>query len=121
MSDEEPGILGNLPRARPGTRSEKRDVGSATQASASKNPAAGAKSRPRAAAGASGPASGAAAGRSSARRSAPASAEGPPEPAGGDGLDPVGDLLRAGEALARSGLRVTSAIAGAALRRVTRS
>jgi hypothetical protein len=35
------------------------------------------------------------------------------------GADPVGDLMRAGEAITRSGVRVTAAIAGAALRRLS--
>ena len=115
MTDPDPGILGNLPRSRPGTRSDKRSGGQkpVTPAVASKNPSGAQKSRPKAAAKAA----------AQPARPAPAPRTPAPEPArpqaGPQGIDPVGDVIRAGEAIARSGLRVGSAIAGEALRRLS--
>ncbi|MEA2346643.1 MAG: hypothetical protein QOG62_430 [Thermoleophilaceae bacterium] len=109
MTDEDPGILGNLPRSRPGTRSDKR--GGAPTA------------KPKAAAPAKKPA--AVKAKAAAKpKAAPKPTAKPPPPqrrpepqAQPGGIDPVGDILRAGEAIARSGLRVGSALAGEALRR----
>ena len=108
MTDDDSGILGNLPRSRPGTRSDKRGGGQklVTPAAASTNPSGAPKSRPKAAA------------KPAPKPRTPAPE--PPRPqAGPQGIDPVGDVIRAGEAIARSGLRVGSAIAGEALRRLS--
>ena len=112
MTDDDSGILGNLPRSRPGTRSDKRGGGQkpVTPAATSTNPSGAQKSRPKATA--------MPAAKPTPKPSTPTPE--PPQPqAGPQGIDPVGDVIRAGEALARSGLRVGSAIAGEALRRLS--
>lgn len=135
MTDDDPGILGNLPRSRPGTRSDKRGgkpgekkaavtpakASSTSKPKAAAKPKAGAKPRaaakPKPAAKPRATAKPKAAGQPQATRKAPT----PPlaREADASGSDPVGDIARAGEALARSGIRVGSAIAVEALRRLT--
>jgi hypothetical protein len=107
---DEGGVLGNLPRSRPGRRSEKRGAGrpsEATEAAARKAEAtsSAAAERPRA-----------------PRRRAPAQ----PEPDQGHG-GPVGDAIHAATTVAGAGVRVAGAgarVAGALaheiLRRVPR-
>lgn len=100
MPDEDDGILGNLPRARPGTRSDKRsrpdtDEAGRSQAATPRKPRQASKSR------------------ATARK--PQSA---PEPAAPPD-DGVGEVVRAAEALARTSLRVGAGLAGGALRRLT--
>lgn len=128
MTDDEPGILGNLPRSRPGTRSDKRGEKpgekkppSAARASSPSKPKAtrakAAAAKPKAASKGRASAKPKAAAQPRATRKAPTPPPAPrPEPGG---ADPVGDIVRAGEALARSGIRVGSAIAGEAFRRLT--
>jgi hypothetical protein len=95
------GVLGNLPRSRPGTRSEKR--ASAGEAAAAKAPRTAPKP------------SGSAAGRqpSAARRRRPKD-----EP--GRERGPVGDVIRGAAKAAETGARVAGVVAHEVLRRVPR-
>jgi hypothetical protein len=127
MTDDDT-ILGNLPRSRPGTRSEKRSDSPgkgaekpARRASTSQNPRSAAKSR-----------SARAGGTRPSTRSAPAGTRGraagaakrpapeQPAPAPSRPPDPVGDVVRAAETATRAGLRVASALANEAVRRLRR-
>jgi hypothetical protein len=116
------GVLGNLPRARPGTRSQRRTKGggrrpakAAAQAARSAErggrPAARAAraSPPRGAAGAAGSGGG-------SRRGA----SGDPVPRGAS-EGPVSEAVRAAAKLAGTGLRVTAGLAQEVLRRLPRS
>ena len=95
------GVLGNLPRSRPGTRSEKR--ASAGEAAAAKAPRTAPKP------------SGSAAGRqpSAARRRRPKDERGRER-------GPVGDVIRGAAKAAETGARVAGAVAHEVLRRVPR-
>jgi hypothetical protein len=96
------GVLGNLPRSRPGRRSEKRASAGAEQ------PGAAAK-RPSSRSGAArkGP---------SPRRPAEASRT----PAPSRSADPVGGVIRGAAKAAGTGVRVAGAVAQEVLRRVPR-
>ncbi len=120
MSGEDDSILGNLPRSRPGTRSDKRSgskstaAPSATRKPATKKPTAAAKSRsPKA-------------GAKKAAAPLPPQAPPPRAPTGPAASgppvrnsDPVGDVVRAAEALATTSVRVAASLAGEALRRLS--
>ncbi len=106
------GVLGNLPRSRPGHRSEKRDGTSAAAAGAAKR-AGGAK--------ASTPVGGAKAGAAKRQRTA---ATAPPRavddrPASHAG-DPVGGAVRTIAGVASTGARVAGGVAREVLRRLPR-
>jgi hypothetical protein len=97
MSDENDGILGNLPRSRPGVRSDKR-----------------------AGAGRAGGAD-----RAKAPRKAAAPPPPPPEPPPAPEpvvrpADPIGMALKAGENVARTGFKVAGRMAGEVMRRLPR-
>lgn len=98
MSDENDGILGNLPRSRPGVRSDKR--ASAKPAQKPKAKAAAKPKPPRKAA------------------SPPPPPPPPREPERPQ--DPVGMALKAGETVARTGLKVAGRVAGEVIRRLPR-
>lgn len=144
MTDES-GILGNLPRSRPGRRSDRREAAGepeqvptggragaeGTNAPAATHTAAGSA----AAAGESTAAPGARPSRRSAPRTPPASTatpSRPPEPGGrplerggrplgpGEGVDVLTGAARAAGGVATAGLRMAARIAGGALRRVPR-
>jgi hypothetical protein len=103
------GVLGNLPRSRPGQRSEKRTAAKAA-------PAAGAAKRPRSAArtpGAPKPP------KSAPRKAAPASESRDAQPAAHAG-DPVGDAIRTVTGVAATGARVAGGVAREVLRRLPR-
>jgi hypothetical protein len=91
MSDDR-GVLGNLPRSRPGRRSEKR----ATKVDGAAKPRA--------------------------RRPRPAPPKAPPvrEDAAGSSGNPVGGLVRTASSLAGGGVRVARGVAGEVLRRLPR-
>ena len=95
MSDENDGILGNLPRSRPGVRSDKR-ASAGAKAKATK---------PRAQ-------------RKAAAAPPPPPPPPPPEPE--SHTDPVGIALKAGETVARTGLKVAGRVAGGVMRRLPR-
>ena len=109
--DDEGGVLGNLPRSRPGTRSQKRDSARAAESSGR-----GAQTAARAA-------------ETSERRSAKAARptrqasgrpqQAPPRPAEG-GPDPVGDAVRLAAGIAGTGLRVANGVTREVLRRLPR-
>jgi hypothetical protein len=92
---DDPGVMGNLPRSRPGRRSEKRTGGgkSSTGPAKSAAPRAGAKSAKRA--------SGSPA-RPAAARTAPARDS--RQDAAKRGPDPVGDAVRVAAKVAGAGL-----------------
>ena len=108
------GVLGNLPRSRPGHRSEKRAGTTAANTGAAKRPE-------KSAANASTQAGGATAG--AAKRPQRAA---PPPPRAGDersaarGGDPVGDAIRAAAGVASTGARVAGGVAREVLRRLPR-
>jgi hypothetical protein len=106
------GVLGNLPRSRPGQRSAKRTERTAT-------PAAGAKPGPakrpqKPATKRSAPAGGAKSG--AARRPQSAARDRPSSHAG----DPVGDAIRTVTGVAATGARVAGGVAREVLRRLPR-
>jgi hypothetical protein len=111
MSEENDGILGNLPRSRPGVRSEKRASGTAGSPPAPKaKPAtkpkvkAAAKAKPKP-------------GRPAA---APPPPPPPPPPTPEQPADPIGIALKAGETVARTGIKVAGRVAGEVMRRLPR-
>jgi hypothetical protein len=97
--DEDSGVLGNLPRSRPGTRSQKRDAParaarSAEQRSApAARPSAQARPRPKA-------------------RPKPAPAPEPPS------SDPVGGAVRTAAKVAGGGLKLANGLTREVLRRL---
>jgi hypothetical protein len=90
------GVLGNLPRSRPGQRSEKRKEKTAARAA---GPPRSARSKPSA---------------PPKRQSAA-----PPQPVSGGG-DPVGDAIRTVTGVAATGARVAGGVAREVLRRLPR-
>jgi hypothetical protein len=120
--EEDGGVLGNLPRSRPGTRSERRTKGGG------KRPAKSAERAAQSAERGGRPAARAArtetprraAGAAASRAGSPRGASDDPAPRGGSD-DPVGDAVRAAARLAETGLRVTAGLAQEVLRRLPRS
>src|SRR4051794_29471420 len=102
MDGDENGVLGNLPRSRPGTRSQKRSTGAGRPSGAASRAAEGAEERGSAAASARGGGS-------------PSSAE---RDRGGGG--PLDDAVRAATKVAGTGLRVASGVTREVLRRLPR-
>jgi hypothetical protein len=97
MSDENDGILGNLPRSRPGVRSEKRaSAGPKAKAATPKAP------------------------RKAAAPPPSPTPPPPPSPEPEPHADPVGIALKAGETVARTGLKVAGRVAGEVMRRLPR-
>ena len=104
MVDDD-GVLGNLPRSRPGQRSAKR----ATAA-----PAAAARRAER---------SGAPAAKPAAHTTRPPKAQAPPPPPPEERpetTDPIRGALRAGAKVAGTGVRILAGVAGYVLRRLPR-
>jgi hypothetical protein len=93
--DDDGGVLGNLPRSRPGRRSQKRDAAARAAESAERRSAKAA--RPAA---------------QTAARPKP-----PPPPEGGD---PVGEAVRLAAGIAQTGLQVASGLTREVLRRLPR-
>jgi hypothetical protein len=124
MSEENDSVLGNLPRSRPGVRSEKREsskradgagaaAGSppAQAATPSTKPRTKAAARPKAA-------------PPRATRARKPAAERPPQPPpsrpSDTPTDPIGMALKAGETVAVTGLKVAGRMAGEVWRRLPR-
>lgn len=108
MSEENDGILGNLPRSRPGVRSDKR-----ASASGSGSPPAPKPKRP------AGPKAKPAAAKPKAEpKAAPPPPTPPPPPP--QPSDPIGIALKAGETVALTGLKVAGRVAGEVMRRLPR-
>jgi hypothetical protein len=119
MSEDNDSVLGNLPRSRPGVRSEKRAsskraggpggaAGSppAPKARPATKPRTGAAARPKAA---------------SRARKQPAAAAPPPPASPASGTHtPIESAIKAGEAVAVISLRVAGRLAGEVLRRLPR-
>jgi hypothetical protein len=104
MTEENDGILGNLPRSRPGVRSEKRASSrSATGPKAAAKPAPKAAAKPRP--------------RPKPRVQEPSP---PPPPPPERSADPIGIALKAGESVALTGLKVAGRVAGEVMRRLPR-
>jgi hypothetical protein len=103
--EDDGGVLGNLPRSRPGQRSDKRTEGSSAKA-AGRAERSGAK--------AAAPAAGAKAPR--AKTAKPSAAAG----RGDSGGDPVGGAIRTVAGVAGLGARVAGGVAREVLRRIPR-
>lgn len=105
MSEENDSVLGNLPRSRPGVRSDKR---------ASGKPRANAAAKPKTAKPAAKP--------KTARRTAakPSPPPATPPPAARRPATPVGTAIKVGETVAVGGLKVAGRLAGEVLRRLPR-
>lgn len=103
MSEENDGVLGNLPRSRPGVRSDKRASAAKPKAAAAK-PSAKAKPKPAAA----------------KPKAEPKAAPPPPPPPPLKPSDPIGIALKAGETVALTGLKVAGKVAGEVMRRLPR-
>jgi hypothetical protein len=129
MSDQNDSVLGNLPRSRPGVRSDKRASGKraggaggsagsppAPKAQPSTRPKTAAAARPKAA---PKPRKPPAAAPKQPPRSAPGN-ETAPRRAPQRSSDPLGLALKAGEAVALTGIRVAGRMAGGVLRRLPR-
>jgi hypothetical protein len=99
------GVLGNLPRSRPGQRSDKRTEKTAARAAAKAERTGARAAEPTAA----------------AETSAPPKSKTslPPRPASG-GRDPVGDAIRTVTGVAATGARVAGGVAREVLRRLPR-
>jgi hypothetical protein len=103
--NDDPGVLGNLPRSRPGTRSSKRTAGDA--ATKRKQPAAGATAR-RSSTAARKPAT------SAKPRTRPAAGkareDAPPRPARNQPADPVTQAVRLAGKVAETGVKTAVGI-----------
>jgi len=114
MSDD-PGLLGNLPRSRPGTRSDKRASGVAAKPGSAKP-----KPRPKAKAGPATKAGPAAKARPKAKpRPKVANPKPRPTPERHTG-DPVSEALKAAGRLAGAGARTANGVTREILRRLPR-
>jgi hypothetical protein len=114
VADEDPGVLGNLPRSRPGRRSDKRGDGAAPRAAAKKSTGSPAKAGDTGAARRA-PASSAkvsAGGREAPRRPAPKGRQAPAQA----GSDPVAGAVKLAGELAGLPFKV----AGEVLKRLPR-
>lgn len=119
MQDDGGDVLGNLPRSRPGRRSEKRTGGTAKRSTAAKKPAR-AKASAKAAATAK---KSSAAKKPAAKRQAARAKSAPPRqaaPRSAQGGNPVEDAVRAATKVAETGLRVASGVTREVLRRLPR-
>jgi hypothetical protein len=105
--EDEGGVLGNLPRSRPGTRSEKRDA--ARAARTAKTTSRAAETAEQRSSKASRPSA-----QTSGRPKPP-----PQRPAEG-GPDPVGEAVKLAAGIAGAGLRVANGVTREVLRRLPR-
>jgi len=108
MDPEEPGLLGNLPRSRPGTRSEKRGTAAGSKPAPKRSQAAKPGVKSTAATPKSKPAP-----RKKPVAAAPKAPPPPPEPAAGG---PLGSAMK----VAGAGLRVAEGVTREVLRRLPR-
>ncbi|HET8674044.1 MAG TPA: hypothetical protein VFL87_10435 [Thermoleophilaceae bacterium] len=120
MSEDSESILGNLPRSRPGVRSDKRAgakrpgvAGGAAGSPPAPKPRAATK--PRTSAAAKAPPA-----RKPRAPKPPPAARPEPPPRRQPAADPVGLALKAGEAVTLTGIRVAGRLAGGVLRRLPR-
>jgi hypothetical protein len=98
--DDDGGVLGNLPRSRPGRRSQKRDTAARAAETAERRSAKAAR-----------PSGQTAAGPARRRGAKPPPAE---------GGDPVGEAVRLAAGIAQTGLQVASGLTREVLRRLPR-
>jgi hypothetical protein len=115
MTDENDSVLGNLPRSRPGVRSDKRGSGKRTGGAGG---AAGSPPAPRAKPSTKPKVSAASKPDGGAAKPRPAARKPPPPPPARTGTDPVGLAVRTAGAVAETGLKVASRVAGEVLRRL---
>jgi len=114
MADNNDSVLGNLPRSRPGVRSDKRASGKrAGGAGGSAGSPPAPKARP-----STRPKTAAAARPKAAPKPGKPSRAAPKQPQ--RSADPVGLALKAGEAVALTGIKVAGRVAGGVLRRLPR-
>lgn len=132
VADDDSGVMGNLPRSRPGRRSAKRDAASTPRAGAPAKPRSSGAANPRASASGKARSAGAApkrAGSASRGRAASSSRGKPPTreraraasderrrkvataQSSSGGFDPIGDAVRVAGAVVGVGLRVAGGIA----------
>jgi len=109
MSEDNDSVLGNLPRSRPGVRSDKRasgkragGAGGAAASPPAPKPTPAAKPRAKAAA------------KPKAAKPSPPPAAPPPT------ASPIESVVKAGEAVALTGVRIAGRLAGEVLRRLPR-
>ena len=102
MTDDDGGVLGNLPRSRPGQRSEKRTGQTAAKAAEPKGPVQPNRAAPRK--------------KTATRPRASAPRQEPAAHAG----DPVGDAIRTVAGVAGLGAKVAGGVAREVLRRLPR-
>jgi hypothetical protein len=112
---EDPGVLGNLPRSRPGRRSDKRG-GAWSEAAGSGAAAGGASEAPRTQARARKTTS-AAKPRAAAAKTRPERSRPAPQQTGGD---PLSGAVRLAGGLAEAYVKTTAKIAGGVLKRLPR-
>jgi hypothetical protein len=111
--DDEGGVLGNLPRSRPGRRSQKRDAAARAAETAERRSAKAARPSPQTKVARPSPQATARSKRGTPRAEAPA------RPADG-GPDPVGDAVRMAAGIAQAGLHAASGLTREVLRRLPR-
>jgi hypothetical protein len=117
MSEENDGVLGNLPRSRPGVRSDKR--ASSKRAGGVGGPA-GSPPAPKAKPASKTHTEAAAKPRAAARPRKQTTEPAPPPPAAPPPATPIQAAIKAGEAVALTGLKVAGQVAGEVLRRLPR-
>ena len=125
MTEENDGILGNLPRSRPGVRSDKRagakragGAGGAVGSPPAPKTTPATKARVKSAA--SAPRSPEPKPGSAAKPKPRAAAEPPPPPPARKSDDPIGLAVKAAGQVAETGFKVASRLAGEVLRRLPR-
>jgi hypothetical protein len=102
MTDDDGGVLGNLPRSRPGQRSEKRTGRTAAEAAAPRKAAPKKAAPPKQTA------------------PPPTQTAPPPQQPPSHAGDPVGDAIRTVTGVAATGARVAGGVAREVLRRLPR-
>jgi hypothetical protein len=120
MSEDNDSVLGNLPRSRPGVRSDKR---ASAKRSGGAGGAAGSPPAPKAKPATKPRTSAAAKPKAAPRprpRPKPADAPPPPPPVTRRPANPVETVIKAGETVAVTGLKVAGKVAGEVLRRLPR-
>jgi hypothetical protein len=117
MTEENDSVLGNLPRSRPGVRSDKRASG--RRAGGAGGPA-GSPPAPKAKPSTKPKVSAASKPGARAAKPRPAARKAPPPPPARSGTDPVGLAVKTAGSVAETGLKVASRVAGEVLRRLPR-
>lgn len=115
MTEDDGGVLGNLPRSRPGQRSEKRTGRTAAKATARAERSESEAAAPEETTAREQPAA-----ADAAAREAPPASESGDGPSASHQGDPVGDAIRTVTGVAATGARVAGGVAREVLRRLPR-